>query len=104
MRIRRRVTRFLTLSIVPAILLAVTAYYGYFTLEGPRGMTALAKTNAQLAIESGKLADLQSQNGRMKHRIDLLAFGHADPDLVTEIARSQMLASTPGQVAVPRDR
>jgi hypothetical protein len=40
----------------------------------------------------------------MKHRIDLLAFGHADPDLVTEIARSQMLASSPGQVAVPRDR
>ena len=97
-------TRFLGLSIVPAILLAITAYYGYFTFDGPRGLAAMHRVDAQLATENAKLADLQNQNGRMKHRIDLLAWGHADPDLVTEIARSQMLASTPGQVAVPRDR
>jgi cell division protein FtsB len=104
MRIKRSVKRFFMGSIVPAIAIAVTAYFGYYTLEGPRGLTTLTSTNAQLAVENGKLADLQNTNGRMKHRIDLLAFGHADPDLVTEIARSQMLASSPGEVAIPRDR
>jgi cell division protein FtsB len=104
MRIRRSVTRFVLASVFPAIAIAITSYYGYFTVAGPRGFGALSKVDAQLTTQDATLADLQNQNGRMKHRIDLLAFGHADPDLVTEIARSQMLASSPGQVAIPRDR
>ncbi len=104
MRIRRSVTRFFTASIVPAIAIAVTAYFGSYTAFGPRGLVALDNANAQLAVQDTHLADLQKNQRRLQHRIDLLAWGHADPDLVTEIARSQMLASSPGQVAIPRDR
>jgi cell division protein FtsB len=104
MRIRRSVTRFLTASVIPAIAIAVTGYFGYYTLNGPRGLLQLKSTDAALAVQESQLADLQKDRARLQHRIDLLAFGHADPDLVTEIARGQMLASTPDQVAVPRDR
>jgi cell division protein FtsB len=104
MRIRRSVTRFLLASIVPAIAIAVTGYFGYYTAFGPRGLIALHDTNAQLTVQESKLSDLQKSQGRLQHRIHLLAWGHADPDLVMEIARGQMLASSPGQVAVPRDR
>ena len=97
-------TRFFAASVLPAIAIAVTAYFGYYTVCGPRGLVALGDANAKLTVENAKLADLQGTRERMQHRIDLLAFGHADPDLVTELARSQMLASSPGQVAVPRDR
>ena len=104
MRIRRSVTRFLLASIVPAIAIAVTGYFGYYTAFGPRGLVALHDAGTQLASRNGQLADLQNSRARLQHRIDLLAWGHADPDLVMEIARSQMLASSPGQVAIPRDR
>jgi cell division protein FtsB len=104
MRIRRSVTRFLLASIVPAIAIAVTGYFGYYTAFGPRGLVALDNANTQLAVQDAKLSDLQKSRERLQHRIGLLAWGHADPDLVTEIARSQMLASSPGQVAIPRDR
>jgi cell division protein FtsB len=104
MRIRRSVTRFLAISVAPAIAIAVTAYFGYYTINGPRGLLQLHSANAALAVQNAQLADLQKNRERLQHRIDLLAWGHADPDLVTEIARSQMLASSPDQVAVPRDR
>src|ERR1700691_5751928 len=99
MRIRRSVTRFFAASVLPAIAIAVIGYFGYYTAFGPRGLVALNNANAELAVQNTQLADLQKARERLQHRIDLLAFGHADPDLVTEIARSQMLASSPGQVA-----
>jgi cell division protein FtsB len=94
----------LAISVAPAIAIAVTAYFGYYTINGPRGLLQLHSVNAALAVQNAQLADLQKNRERLQHRIDLLAWGHADPDLVTEIARSQMLASSPDQVAIPRDR
>jgi cell division protein FtsB len=103
MRIRRSVTRFFGACVAPAIAIAITGYFGYYTVCGPRGLLALSTTNAKLTVESAKLASLQESRERLQHRIDLLAYGHADPDLVIQLARSQMLASSPGQIAVPRD-
>jgi cell division protein FtsB len=104
MRIRRSVARFLLASIVPAIAIAATGYFGYYTAFGPRGLVALNTADTELAVQNAELNGLQKSRERLQHRIALLAWGHADPDLVTEIARSQMLATSPGQVAIPRDR
>ena len=49
-----------------------------------------------------QLADAQRDNARLQHRIALL--GSEDPDIIEEIARDQLLGTTPGQVAVPRDK
>jgi cell division protein FtsB len=55
-----------------------------------------------LALADQQLADEQHDNARLKHRIQLL--GAEDPDIIEEIARDQLLGTTPGQVAVPRDK
>ncbi len=104
MRIRRSVTRFFGILVIPAICAAVVVYFGYYTIFGTRGLLALSDVRARLAVQQEQLASLQSDRARLEHRIKLLEPGSVDPDLVQEIVRGQMLGSTPGQVAVPRDR
>lgn len=102
MRIRRSVGQVFAMSVIPAIAIAICAYFGYYTIAGPRGLLALNDVNRELSIEEARLAALQADNAHLKHRIDLLAPGRADPDLVEEIVRDQMIDGAPGEVAVPR--
>jgi cell division protein FtsB len=104
MRIRRSVKSFFGATVIPAISIAVAAYFGYYALNGPRGYTAFVRTDAELSADKTRLAALQGENARLKHRIDLLQPGHVDFDLVEELARAQLLAGAPNQIAVPRDR
>jgi cell division protein FtsB len=104
MRIRRSVKSFFGATVLPAIAIAVVAYFGYYALNGPRGYLALQQVDGQLSAEQTRLAALQTENGRLKHRIDLLQPGHVDPDLVEELARGQLLSSAPNQIAVPREQ
>jgi len=104
MRIRRSVTRFFGATVLPAISIAVAAYFGYYALNGPRGYLALQHVSGELSARDSELALLQASNARLRHRIDLLQPGHVDPDLVEELARGQLLSSAPNQIAVPRER
>jgi cell division protein FtsB len=104
MRIRRSVSRFFGILVIPAISAAAIAYFGYYTLWGTRGLLALADTRARLSVEQEKLASLSDQRARLEKRIRLLRSGAEDPDLVEEVARGQMLGSVPGPIAVPRDQ
>lgn len=104
MRIRRSVTRFFGVLVIPAICAASILYFGYYTLWGTRGLLALADVQARLAVQQEKLVSTSDQRARLERRIRLLRNGAEDPDLVEEVARSQMLGGMPGQVAVPRDR
>ncbi|MGH6870963.1 MAG: FtsB family cell division protein [Rhizomicrobium sp.] len=104
MRIRRSVKSFFGQIVVPAISIAVAAYFGFYALNGPRGYLAYEETGARLSADETRLSALQSQNGRLKHRIDLLQDGHVDYDLVEELARGDLVASSPNQIAVPRPR
>jgi cell division protein FtsB len=104
MRIRRSVTRFFGILVIPAISAAAIAYFGYYTLWGTRGLLALADVQARLSVQREQLSSLSDQRARLERRIRLLRSGMEDRDLVEEIARGQMLDSTPGQIAVPRDR
>jgi cell division protein FtsB len=103
MRIRRSVLRFFGASVIPAICTAMIAYFGYYTVFGARGYDTLHATNTQLSSENRTLATIHTDRIRLQHRIDLLEPGHVDPDMVEEVAREQLLNSTPGQVAVPRE-
>jgi cell division protein FtsB len=103
MRIRRSVTRFFGASVIPAICIAVIAYFGYYAVFGERGYHALGIVNAELAVENQKLASLKADHMRLQHRIDLLEPGHVDADMVEQVARDQMTNGAAGQVAVPRE-
>ena len=101
MRIKRSVTRFFTTLIVPAVTLAVVSYFGAYAIWGHRGILVLEDTQAQLGIQQQHLAELQASRARLEHRIALMD-KNADPDLVEELARVQLMDGAPNQVAIPR--
>ena len=100
MRIKRSVTRFFLALILPAITLAVVGYFGAYAIWGHRGILALEDTQAQLGIRQQQLAEVQANRQRLEHRIALMTKN--DPDLVEELARTQLMDAAPNQVAVPR--
>lgn len=101
MRIKRSVTRFFSLLVMPAISLAVVSYFGAYAIWGNRGVLALEDTQAQLGIQQQQLSQIQDSRSRLEHRISLME-KDADPDLVEELARGQLMDGAPNQVAVPR--
>jgi len=99
MRIRRSVTRFFGASVLPAVCIAVTGYFGYYAISGTRN--ANHPVHATLASQQQKLASIRNDRMRLEHRIDLLDQG--DPDMVKEVEHDQMTGSAPGELAMPRD-
>jgi len=100
MRIKRSVSRFFAVLVVPAITVAVVAYFGAYAIWGNRGVLALEDTQAQLGIRQQQLSELQASRQRLEHRIALMEKN--DPDLVEELARTQLMDGAPNQVALPR--
>ena len=103
MRIKRSVTRFFGALVLPAVSIAVVSYFGSYAIWGNRGVLSLVDTQAQLGIQQQQLAQLQDSRARLEHRIALMEKPDADPDLVEELARGQLMDGAPNQVAVPRD-
>jgi len=100
MRIKRSVSRFFAVLVVPAITVAVVAYFGAYAIWGNRGVLALEDTQAQLGVRQQQLSELQASRQRLEHRIALMEKN--DPDLVEELARTQLMDGAPNQVALPR--
>ena len=100
MRIKRSVTRFFSILVVPAITVAVVSYFGAYAIWGNRGVLVLEDTQAKLGIQQEQLAQLRDNRARLEHRIALM--NQNDPDLVEELARSQLMDGAPNQVALPR--
>lgn len=100
MRIKRSVSRFFSVLVVPAITLAVVSYFGTYAIWGNRGALVLEDTQAKLGIQQEQLAQLRDNRTRLEHRIALM--NQNDPDLVEELARGQLMDGAPNQVAVPR--
>ena len=100
MRIKRSVSRFFAVLVVPAITVAVVTYFGAYAIWGNRGVLALEDTQAQLGIRQQQLSEIQASRHRLEHRIALMEKN--DPDLVEELARTQLMDGAPNQVALPR--
>jgi len=101
MRIKRSVSRFFAVLVVPAITVAVVTYFGAYAIWGNRGVLALEDTQAQLGVRQQQLSELQASRQRLEHRIALMEKN--DPDLVEELARTQLMDGAPNQVALPRN-
>lgn len=104
MRIRRSVSRFFGVLVVPTLSLAVVGYFGAYAIWGNRGILALEETQAKLGIQQQQLSQLQDSRARLEHRIGLMEQNGADPDLVEELARTELMTAAPNQVAVSRNR
>jgi len=101
MRIKRSVTRFIAVLIVPAVTMAVVGYFGAYAIWGNRGILVLEDTQAKLGIQRERLAELQANRTRLENRIALMT-DNPDPDLIEELARTQLMDGAPNQVAIPR--
>jgi cell division protein FtsB len=102
MRIKRSVTRFFALSVLPATSVAVFAYFGYYAIWGERGLLALSDVEARLGVRREQLAQAQDARARLEHRIALMRPGSPDTDLIEELARGQFMMGGPGDVMVHR--
>ena len=100
MRIKRSVSRFFLALILPALSIAVVSYFGAYAIWGPLGLLQLEDVQAHLGIQQEQLAASIGERDRLYHRIQLM--DQADPDLVEELARGQLMDGAPNQVAVPR--
>jgi cell division protein FtsB len=103
MRIKRSVSRFFGALILPALAIAVISYFGFYAVWGERGLFRLEDAQARLGVGEAQLAQVQGDRDRLAHRIQLMEGDSADPDLVEELARGQLMDGAPNQVAVPRD-
>ena len=102
MRIKRSVVRFFRLMVLPAITIAVVSYFGGHAIWGERGILALEDAQAKLALQQQELARLNHDRARLEHRIGLMSQPNPDPDLVEELARTELMDGAPNQVAVSR--
>ena len=102
MRIKRSVARFFTLMVLPAVTIAVVSYFGGHAVWGERGILALEDAQANLALQQQQLAQLNHARVQLEHRITLMNRANPDPDLVEELARTQLMDGAPNQVAVSR--
>src|SRR5262249_29813286 len=103
MRIKRSVTRFFGALVLPALTMAVGSYFGFYAVWGERGLFQRNDVQAKLGVQQAQLAQIQGERDRLSHRIQLMEDGHADPDLVEELARGQLMDGAPNQVAIPRN-
>lgn len=104
MAVRRRLGRNFNLVLLPAICCAVSGYFGYSFFFGERGLMAWSKTQDELAIAKGDLAQVRAKREALQHRISLLDGKAIDPDLLEEVARGVLLETRPDEVAVPREK
>jgi cell division protein FtsB len=104
MRLRRRISESVGLMIVPAICCAVTVYFGYNGIMGPRGIMAWSRTETELVGARRDLSDVRGKRQALQHRIALLDEKNLDPDLLEEVARSLLLQGRRSEVAVPREK
>ena len=104
MRMRRRITQSAGLLIVPAICCAVTIYFGYAGIVGPRGLLAWSATEERLAMSQLELNDIRAERIALERRIELLDENALDRDLLEEVARSTLAQGRPGEVAIPREK
>jgi cell division protein FtsB len=104
MRMSRRIGRNIQLILLPAVCCAMSGYFGYTVVFGERGLIAWRQAQDQLRLAQSDLASLKAKREALQHRISLLDGKVIDPDLLEEVARSELLETRSGEVAVPREK
>lgn len=86
---------------LPALALAVMAFFGGYAVVGSNGLLAYGDYQRQLATHGAELAKLERRRAVLQNRVDLLDPRHANPDMVDELVRKQLNVTHPDEVIVP---
>jgi cell division protein FtsB len=90
-------------SAVPALALIVVGTFAGHAIAGPNGILAWGGYHRALKERQAELAQLEQQQGELKHRSQLLDPNKADPDMADELVRKDLGLVRPDEVIVPLD-
>ena len=67
---------------------AMTAYFGYHMIGGPRGLVALNALNEKILVARQTLTQLEGERRQWENMVARLRPDNLDPDLLDERARA----------------
>lgn len=89
-------------SVTQTLALVALLLLGAFGLAGPSGLLAWSENARVLDQREKEVVKLTAERNRLKNRVALLDPGHADPDLVGELLRSDLNVAHPDELVIPR--
>ncbi len=88
-------------AMMPALVVAVMAFFGGYAVLGRNGALAYGDYKRQLARRQVEYQALDKQRTELRNRVALLDPRHANPDMVDELARKKLNVVNPDEVIVP---
>lgn len=85
---------------VTLVCLALLGYFAWHASKGPRGFGFRDGLSAQASVLKGELAEIDSRRLELEHRVSLLRPESIDPDMLDELARSQLEMAGASDVVV----
>jgi cell division protein FtsB len=73
--------------IVPAIAVAFLSYFGFHAFQGDYGIYAKYRLEERTAALRAQLEEVRKERRRLEHRVQLLADGTLERDMLEEHAR-----------------
>ena len=80
--------------------LALLGYFAWYAFEGPRGQPYLDGLRRKSARLEAQLAEMKDAKAALEGRVALMRPEHIDPDMLEELARTQLEMSRPHELIV----
>jgi cell division protein FtsB len=88
-------------SAAPALALIVVGTFAGHAVAGPNGILAWGGYHRALKERKAELAQLKSEEARLRHHSALLDPRRADPDMADELVRKDLGLVRPDEVIIP---
>ena len=85
---------------IPALVILITGFFGYYAVLGPNGVLAYREYTRQLERRQADYARVDQTRAELRNRVRLLDPKGADPDLIDELTRKQLNVAHPNEVIV----
>jgi cell division protein FtsB len=83
---------------VTLMCLSLLGYFAWHGNYGPRGFGYQAQLESQAALLTGEFDNVQRQRIRLERKVALLRPESLDPDMLDEMARSQLEVAAPNEL------
>lgn len=80
--------------------LALLGYFAWHANKGPRGYAFLANLKAQSIQLANDLAAEETEKKRLESKVSLMRPEHVDPDMLEELARTELELSRRNELIV----
>ncbi|WP_373489325.1 septum formation initiator family protein [Blastomonas sp.] len=101
MPIRKPAPRSIGAAIASGCALVALLMIGAYALLGPTGVLAWSSYRQQLDVRKVELSELNAERDALANRVRLLDPKAVDPDLVSELMRSELNVAHPDEIIVP---